>query len=289
MLFRSHIQQGLPLLYQVRVSLGELRGMLGAVTAAGQASYTALRDAVRGSPVVQADETGWREDGRNGYLWAFCTPTVRYFERHATRSGQVPQDVLGEEFTGIVTCDGYKGYDALPCWTQRCWVHLLRHGHRLRTKYPEAAEAYAWVDALKALYQAAVAHGATPGSAATPETEREAHRLAFQARLQALAAPHRQATVKDWANLATYLTDHLNEMFVFVQHPAVPSENNGAERAVRGPVTARKISGGTRSQQGSASKMVLLSLLQTCALRGLDPIAALERLLRGTPLSPPSA
>ena len=118
------------------------------------------------------------------------------------------------------------------------------------------------------------------------ETERLAYRLAFQARVQAHATPHRQAALKEWANLATYLTDYVNELFVFLQHPAVPSHNNGAERAVRGPVIARKICGGTRSVQGSQTKMVLFSLLETCVVRGLDPVTALTGMLRGQPLFP---
>lgn len=272
----------------LHVSMGELRRMLDAVAARGQATYEALRGEIRGSPVVQADETSWREDGQHGYVWAFLTPTIRYFERHGTRSGQVPKDVLGDDFTGIVTCDGYKGYDPLPCEKQRCWVHLLRHGHRLRIKYPEATDAHAWVDGLKGIYNDAVALVAAPGYAALPEEMRLTHRLAFQRRVQTHATPHRHATVKEWANLATYLTDYLNELFVFLQHPAVPSHNNGAEQAVRGPVTARKICGGTRSAQGSTTKMVLFSLLDTCVVRGLDPVIAIERMLRGKPLFIPS-
>ena len=31
------------------------------------------------SPVVHADETGGWEDGHNGYVWTFSTPTERYF------------------------------------------------------------------------------------------------------------------------------------------------------------------------------------------------------------------
>jgi transposase len=271
----------------LHVSVGEVRAMLDTVAARGQPSYAALQTELRGSAVVQADETSWREDGQHGYVWAFLTPTVRYFERHATRSGQVPKEVLGEEFTGIVVSDGYKGYDPLPCWKQRCWVHLLRHAHRLRTIVPEVAEAQAWVDGLTAIYQDATALVAAPGYAHLAESVREAHRLAFEARVQAHATPHRQETLKEWANLATYLTDYLNELFVFMQHPAVPSHNNAAEQAVRGPVTARKICGGTRSAQGSKTKMVLFSLLETCVVRGLDPVTAMEGMLRGQPLFAP--
>ncbi len=268
----------------LHVSVGELQGLLDAVAARGQTAYATLKTEIRGSPVVQADETSWREDGQHGYVWAFLTPTVRYFERHGTRSGQVPQDVLGDDFTGIVVSDGYKGYDPLPCAKQRCWVHLLRHGHRLRTKYPDAAEAHAWVDGLKALYDAAVALVATPGYAARPEAERLAHRRAYQARLTAHAAPHQPAAVPEWARLAQFLTAYATECFTFVQHPAAPSHNNAAEQAVRGPVTARKICGGTRSAQGSTTKIILFSLLETCVVRGLDPVTALTDMLLGNPL-----
>jgi len=268
----------------LHIAVGELRALLDAVAARGEATYVALREEIRSSPVVQADETSWREEGQPGYVWAFLTPTVRYFERHGTRSSQVPLAVLGEDFTGIVTCDGYNGYDPLPCEKQRCWVHLLRHGHRLRTTYPDATDAHAWVDELKTLYQDAMTRVTSPGYALRPEAERLAQRLAFQARVQAQATPHRQAALKEWANLATYLTDYVNELFVFLQHPAVPSHNNGAERAVRGPVTARKICGGTRSAQGSRTKMVLFSLLETCVVRGLDPVTALTGMLGGQPL-----
>ncbi|MBK5106311.1 MAG: IS66 family transposase [Burkholderiales bacterium] len=268
----------------LHISIGELRRMLDAVAARGQQAYAALRQQLRGSPVVQADETGWREDGQHGYLWAVLTPEVRYFERHASRGGQVIRELLGEEFAGIIVCDGYVAYSSLACWKQRCWVHLLRHGHQLITRHPEAAEAHAWVQAVRAVYARAVASLATPHYACRPEAEREALRLACQREILALASPHRDADLAEWRNLARFLTDHINELFVFVQHPDVPSHNNAAERAVRGPVTARKICGGTRSKQGSDTKMILFSLLQTCQVRGLDPITTIEGLLRGQPL-----
>lgn len=278
------IQQVLRWLYQVTVSVGELRAMLDAVTAAGQAAYAHLKEEIRGSPVVQADETSWREDGQPGYVWAVITPDVRYFERHATRSGQVIRDILGEEFSGICGCDGYGGYNRLDCWKQRCWVHLLRHGHRLTAKYPEATDAHAWVAGMRALYDAAGALVATSDYASRPLAVREAHRLACERRLLAHAQPACQAEIKEWRNLATFLCDHVNELFVFVQHPEVPSHNNDTERAVRAPVTARKICGGTRSRQGSDSKMILFSLLQTCQVRGVDVVTAIEEMLLGKPL-----
>ena len=42
--------------------------------------------------------------------------------------------------------------------------------------------------------------------------------------------------------------------------PEAPADNNAAERSLRHLVVSRKISGGTRSERGTASKMTLASL-----------------------------
>jgi transposase len=278
------IQQLLHRLYACALSLGDLRYVLDAVATHGRPDYDALRAEIRGSPVVHQDETSWRENGKNGYVWAAVTDAVRYFERHGTRSGTVPKAMLGDDFCGIVVCDGYKGYDPLACQLQRCWVHLLRHGHEIVTRHPDAADAHAWVAGLRAIYNAAVALVATPGYATRPEAERQAHRLACQQQILAHAAPAVASAIKEQANLAKYLTGYVNELFVFVQHPEVPRENNPAERAIRPLVITRKVCGGTRSEHGSQTKMVLMSLLHTAQLRGLDPLTAIEGMLLGTPI-----
>ena len=47
------------------------------------------------------------------------------------------------------------------------------------------------------------------------------------------------------------------ELFVFVAHPQVPPDNNAAERSVRPVVISRKISGGTRSERGTETKVTV--------------------------------
>ena len=67
--------------------------------------------------------------------------------------------------------------------------------------------------------------------------------------------------------------------FVFVAEPAVPSDNNAAERSLRHLVISRKISGGTRSERGTDSKMTLASLFGTWRVQGLNPLDACRQLL----------
>jgi len=67
---------------------------------------------------------------------------------------------------------------------------------------------------------------------------------------------------------------------MFVADPAVPATNNAAERALRPLVIDRKISGGTRSEQGSRTRMILQSLVDTGEVRSQDPMAAMQALLQ---------
>ena len=62
--------------------------------------------------------------------------------------------------------------------------------------------------------------------------------------------------------------------------PAVPSDNNAAERSLRHLVISRKISGGTRSERGTERKMTLASLFGTWRVQGLNPLTACRQLLR---------
>lgn len=52
----------------IKISCGELVEILHDVAEIGEPEYDGLLTRIRGSPVVNADETGWREDGVNGYL-----------------------------------------------------------------------------------------------------------------------------------------------------------------------------------------------------------------------------
>jgi len=64
------IQTLLGVLYRLHLARGELAQILHTVAKLGQGEYEKLRENVRASPAVAADETGWREDGINGYCGA---------------------------------------------------------------------------------------------------------------------------------------------------------------------------------------------------------------------------
>ncbi|SRR5258708_1739401 len=77
--------------YGLHLALGEITGLLHALARRGRAFYEELLEAVRGSPYVHADETGWREDGANGYVWSFSNRETRLYLRDQSRGQGYPQ------------------------------------------------------------------------------------------------------------------------------------------------------------------------------------------------------
>src|SRR5713226_7930558 len=104
------IQAYLLTLHGVTISSGEIVELLHRLTAQMQPQLAALKREIRASPAVQADETGWREDGTNGYIWSVSTPDIRYFEYHHSREGKVIKELIGEDYGGVLGSDFYGGY-----------------------------------------------------------------------------------------------------------------------------------------------------------------------------------
>ncbi len=151
-------------------------------------------------------------------------------------------------------------------------MHLLRDRHELKEQHPDHADVQQWAKDVKAVYDRAVAY---PGpDPSLPPAKQEAARRKFQRALEQelwqLCAPYVH-TSSPLHTLCKRVERFLPELFVFVAVPGVPAENNLAERSVRPLVIARKISGGTRSPEGSDTRMGLFSLFGTWAAQGLNP------------------
>src|SRR5215469_13763780 len=84
-------------LHGVEVSIGEIVEVLHRLVAHAQPVLDGLKNSIRASPAVQADETGWREDGLNGYIWSVSTPTIRYYEYHHSRAAEVVTQLIGSD------------------------------------------------------------------------------------------------------------------------------------------------------------------------------------------------
>jgi len=279
------IQDLLKTQYQLHVALGELVELLHRVRGAGQEQVEALREAAQASPVMHVDETGWREDGQNGYVWTVSVPGeqgIRYFVHERSRGHLVVKGLAGGRFKGVLCSDFLGSYNTYAGPHQRCWAHLLRALHELKEEHPDKPEVHQWAEAVRGLYddgQAMVQSTSPPSEAQRIAGYEGLFRRAVElGQLYALAKKH------PCQALAKRLLRHQDELFQFVLYEQVSADNNLAERSLRPLVTARKISGGTRSPAGTATRMALASLVGTWTARGLNPFSECLTLLRQTSL-----
>jgi hypothetical protein len=273
------IQPVLAMLHRLHLSVGAIIALLQRLHHATQPEQEALLAQARASPIVHMDETGWRENGQNGYVWGLVTPgpePVCSYAYDRSRAGAVAATLLAD-FDGHLVTDYYHAYNQLRSKHQRCWSHLLRDLRTLKEDHAAKAAVVAWAQAVRTLYDEA--HAALDGP--TPLTARQRVLLARQLNAQAFRLGVVDAGVKGHPcqALARRLLRHQGELFEFVQVPGLDADNNRAERLLRPLVIGRKISGGTRSPAGTAAHLGLRSLFATWQARGLNPFQACLSLL----------
>ena len=269
--FRT-IQWYLRTVHHLSLSLGAIVQVIRQVAQKVQPAVAQVLECIRASPVVHADETGWRQDGVNGYVWTFSTPTERYF-LHRGRNKEVVDEALGESFGGVLVSDFYAAYHHYDGPKQRCWAHLLRDIHDLKALYPKDSRLLRWAAAVHKIYTAAKTFSHPAAG------QRRRAQLGLERKLLARCRPFLTDSAAVQTKLCRRIEKFIKELFVFVAEPAVPADNNAAERSLRPLVISRKISGGTRSEGGTDSKMTLASLFGTWRARGLNPLTACRQLL----------
>lgn len=214
---------------------------------------------LRSEPVIHADETGWRINGKNVWMWCFCNPRLALFLVDEHRSGAVVRRVLGETLEGVLVTDFYAAYHALDCRKQRCLVHLLRELHTLRESAMAAATAD-YIQPLMTLLQDAIALGRSRDTLAAAGFT--AAREQIENRLDALI--YTRPTDPDCRRINKRLVKHRFELLCFLDVEGVPPDNNMGERDIRSVAAARADGGVNRTQAGATAFANLKSIVRTC-------------------------
>lgn len=279
-----HIQAYLHTLHGLWLSIGEITALCHRVCDGAQGVLANLIEQMRKSSVIHGDETGWREDGQNGYVWVFTTPGsqgIRYYMYDRSRGQGVVDRLLDGVHDACLVSDFYGGYNNYAGPHQRCWVHLIRDLHDLKEEHDQDADTLSWAGAVRRVYDDAqewrAAHPET-GEAERAEVYRE-----LVKRVVDLGRQYAQKLDHPCNALAKRLMRHQDELFQFVLREAVSADNNLAERTIRPLVVMRKISGGTRSDKGTKTRLGLASLFGTWHVRGLNPFGECIRLLSHAP------
>jgi transposase len=257
----------------------------------GAPLYEGLRDKIRTSEVVHADETSWRGDGVGHYVWFAGNEDLSFFHIDRHRSAEVAKTIFGEDFNGTLVRDRYAAYNGIGVDWQACIAHILTKAkeikaeHALLPKIEKDVATGLFYDRLMDLCSRLCDTGQKLKSGDIPW--KKAAKIEKQSVRELITLCKQPLRFKPAETLRTFLIGPDQRfLFTFLRRPGVPPTNNHAEQSLRHLVIFRKICFGTRSESGLKTHSILPSLMQTARRQGVHPREFLQTLLTAdTPIA----
>jgi transposase len=261
---------------ELKVSPGAIARQVQRVAEWFDQDYEKLLLQMRCAPIVHADETGWRVAGQNGQLWTITSPDKTLYHVDKSRGSKVIQGLLGKAFDGTLVSDFYSAYSRMDCKKQKCLAHLLRE----LKESAEKSEAFATGDFFvncKRLIKRMLRLKQRWEKLKDKEYDRRVRRIESQ--LTELAAS--QYEEPNARRIAKRLIKYQGELTAFLHDKNLDPTNNAAERALRPAVVMRKITGGSRSNNGAKAWATLASLIKTATQQNRKLLDTIRSMLVG--------
>lgn len=278
----------------VSIERSTLAQWVGAAAAELQPLHDHLLGRLKASPKLFCDETRCpvldpgRGKTKTGYLWAVARddrpwgssdpPAVVY--AYAPGRGGVHAVKLLDGFTGVLQVDGYAGYNALadparpggPVTLAYCWSHLRRKFYEVYVggHSPIATEALARIKQLYAIEDEI--RGLPPELCRRMRQDRsrpiiEALKPWFE---QSLAAVPKGGRIGE---ALAYGLNHWAGLTRFLDDGRIEIDSNTVERSIRGVALNRKNALFAGHDLGAENWATIASLVETCKLNRVDPLA----------------
>lgn len=254
--------------------------------AAGNATvlYNDLKEKIRTSSVVHADETSWRNNGTGHFVWYAGNDDLAFFHIDRHRSAAVAKDIFGEDFAGTLVRDRYAAYNGIGTDWQSCLAHIITRAKEIGREYallPSAErdnDVEPFLSRTTDFFSHACDMGKKLTSGAIPWKDAASIEKKFLKKLNNICK--QPLRFKPAETLRAYLAGPEQIfLFTFLRRPGVPTTNNQAEQSMRHMVIFRKICFGTRSESGLKTHSILPSLVQTARRQGVQPRVFLQTLL----------
>lgn len=240
-----------------------------------QHAYEQLKIQVRTFFNIYIDETGVKVQGKQFWIWIFTTITMTLFVIRKSRHCKVIEEVLGENFQGVINCDGWETYKTYndkngKVKIQRCWAHPIREVKALAEKYEEVKPLNKWFNDIYVMVCKARESG-------KPQYKRVKLKEKCEKELRRwldVTKPY-----KELKTFRTKIENGFENWFTCIIHPEVEPTNNRAERMLREEVVLRKITGTLRNEKGTTANEVMMSLITTWKQQNKNPFLELRALL----------
>jgi transposase len=268
-------------LFGLAISQGGVENALRRWVDRARPTYAAIRELVRGSPVINSDETGARVAGRTQWQWTFQTPEASYHVIAPSRSGEVIDAFLDGVEPEVWGSDLYAPQIQTPASEHQI---CMSHQERDLTFAAEAdtGKERLWAIELRHVFGRAIRlhrerEQVSPETFARRRTliENATDRLVFDR----YVAPKTEA-----ARLQQRYRTHRDSLYVFLGRSDVEPTNNSSERDLRPSVIHRKVIGGFRSAWGAEASAIRTSILSTARKQGQNLLDAFLAVAGPSPL-----
>ena len=272
-LSRRRIREFLCDWLRLELSIGTINKCIHEAGRAASPLVDELLEEVRNSKLLYIDETSWKEWGKKQWLWVFTSLKVTFYII-GFRNRDVLDYVLGETFKGLIMSDGYVVYRKYLN-RLRCWAHLLRKAKGLKESLSDAPRQFGYQahkvlkELMDAIYKAR----------AGPHTDLVETYEDFLAEFHECCVKFCESEHEKTRKLAREFLYDWATIFYVLSNPTWPITNNEAEQALRHWVIARRLSYGTRTEQGSRVFSILASVVDTCRKRKACPWKYLAKVI----------
>lgn len=242
--------------------------------------YEAFKAMIPRRDTVYPDETGWKVGGRLQWLWDFVTDVCTLYVIRPSRGVDVPAEVLGMDYAGRMTHDGWAPYDRFTqARHQQCITHLLRRAKEIIEQLQGKSSRFA--RRVKNFLLDALGLRDRRGEGSIGDHGYGMARGRLEKRLDHLLAVRPRG--KLCRTFRNHLHKHRDQLLTFLYEDNLEASNWPAEQAIRPAVVNRKVFGGNRTSTGAHALEVLASLFATCRQNALDAMTVLSNVLRTAP------
>lgn len=273
----EHYIRGIPLgrlAEQLKVGYGSLIGALHKMAKIFQRVPEELIKEYRESAVKHADETGWRNDGENGYAWLFANNKISIYKFSKSRGSAIPKEIFGtNKVKGVLVVDRYNGYNKVPCKIQYCYAHLLREVEDLEKGFPDNSEIKAFVGSFAPLLSEAIRLRGENIS------NRKFKRRANKIKRKIIKIVNAKAKHPGIQRIQDIFRNNEQRLYHWTKSKDIPADNNFAERELRPLVISRKLSFGSQSDNGAKTREILMTVLHTLRKQTDNPYERLQNAL----------
>jgi predicted RecB family nuclease len=227
-------------------------------------AYRRLLERIIAGAVLHADETEMKLHDGTGYVWVFANLDTAVYIFRPSREGEFLREML-KDFTGVLVSDFYSAYDGLNCLQQRCLIHLMRDMNQAILDNPFDQELRSITAPFGALLRSIVK---TIDEHGLKQRHLEQHTSAVATFFEGLTDNVCESDASK--ALQVRMLKSRDRLFTFLHHDGVPWNNNVAENAIKQFSRYREYVGRNVKAAGLTEHLVLLSLYQTCRIRGLS-------------------